>query len=143
MDIWKKVLEKISVQISKPSFDTWFKKTSMELEEGVLTVYAPNEFTIDWLEDQYGILIANTVKEVTGEDYDIQFAETDTNAESIFQNTRLEPVSIQYDTDSISRLERKIDRLEQKVQQLIDIKRLDERAEQLEERIRKLEQNEK
>lgn len=140
MDIWKKVLEKISSQISKPSFNTWFKNTSAELEDDVLTIYSSNAFTIDWLETNYSTLITDAIKEVAGEDYSIRFEVTEENEKlaSIFPNTYFE--SSQNDTDSISRLERKIDRLEQKIQQLIDVKRLDERAEQLEERISKLEE---
>ncbi|WP_339285305.1 DnaA N-terminal domain-containing protein [Oceanobacillus sp. FSL K6-3682] len=140
MGIWQKVLEKISYQISKPSFDTWFKKTTAEFVEDALTVYSSSEFTIDWLKEKYSTLVAESVKEVTGEDYSIHFEVTEENEKlaSIFPNAYFE--SSPNDTDSISRLERKIDRLEQKIQQLIDVKRLDERAEQLEERISKLEE---
>ncbi|GAA0315547.1 hypothetical protein GCM10008931_03780 [Oceanobacillus oncorhynchi subsp. oncorhynchi] len=138
MDIWGKVLEKLSSDLSKPSFDTWLKNTTVEWDEDELTVFAANEFTIDWLETQYSERIGEAVKEVTGEDYIICFAVEEKNADSIFSTTRLE--SFSYETDSISRLEAKIDRLEEKVQRLIDVKRLDERAALLEEKISKLEQ---
>ncbi|GGP08191.1 DnaA N-terminal domain-containing protein [Oceanobacillus neutriphilus] len=140
MDIWQKVLEKINSQISKPSFNTWFKNTSAELEDDALTIYSSSAFTIDWLETNYSTLIIDTIKDVTGEDYSIHFEVTEENEKltSIFPNAYFE--SSQNDTDSITRLERKIDRLEQRIEQLIDVKRLDERAEQLEERISKLEE---
>ncbi|MFD1414916.1 DnaA N-terminal domain-containing protein [Oceanobacillus jeddahense] len=138
MEMWQNVLEKINAQLSKPSFDTWFKKTSVELKANTLTVYAPNAFTIDWLEEQYSELIANTVKEVTGEDYSLRFEVAEESLTSVFPNAYFE--SSPNDTDKISRLERKIDLLEHKIQQLIDVKRLDEKAEQLEERISKLEE---
>ncbi|WP_080873611.1 DnaA N-terminal domain-containing protein [Oceanobacillus timonensis] len=138
MDIWQKVLEKLSWQLSKPSFDTWLKNTTVEWNEDELTVFAANTFTADWLEDQYSEWIGDAVKEVTGEDYIICFAVSEKDADSIFSDTRLQ--SFSYETDSISRLETKIDRLEEKVQQLIDVKRLDERATMLEEKIRELEE---
>ncbi|MFD1068038.1 DnaA N-terminal domain-containing protein [Oceanobacillus locisalsi] len=138
MDTWQNVLEKLSWQLSKPSFDTWLKNTTVEWNEDELTVLAANAFTMDWLESQYSELIGDMVKEVTGEDYIISFAVAGKDADSIFANSRLE--SFSYETDSINRLETKIDQLEQKVQQLIDVKRLDERTALLEEKIRKLEQ---
>ncbi|CEI82858.1 Chromosomal replication initiator protein DnaA [Oceanobacillus oncorhynchi] len=66
MDIWGKVLEKLSSDLSKPSFDTWLKNTTVEWDEDELTVFAANEFTIDWLETQYSERIGEAVKEVTG-----------------------------------------------------------------------------
>lgn len=49
MELWSKVLNKISTQISRPSFDTWFKETTMEVENEIITVYGANEFARDCL----------------------------------------------------------------------------------------------
>jgi superfamily II RNA helicase len=70
---WPTVLKKINIAISNPSFETWFAKTSAEIKDDVLNVLAGNEFVKDWLEERYQTLIEDSVWEVTGKKYKIQF----------------------------------------------------------------------
>ncbi|WP_339226085.1 DnaA N-terminal domain-containing protein [Oceanobacillus sp. FSL K6-2867] len=74
MGIWSEVLDIIKERISKPSFDTWFKKTSIEMKDDTITVYAPNEFGRDWIETQYNDLISEIVEAVTGKLYKFEYA---------------------------------------------------------------------
>lgn len=73
MDLWPTVLDKISQLISKPSFETWIKSTTAEIHDDTLMVKAPNEFARDWLEERYETLIFDTVTELSGRSYTIEF----------------------------------------------------------------------
>lgn len=70
---WTEVKEKIRPQISKPSYETWFTKTTAYLDEDILTIYCPNEFARDWLESHYKELIFNTLREIFNKAFEIQF----------------------------------------------------------------------
>jgi hypothetical protein len=73
--LWSYVLKKIQPKISKPSYETWFKSTSAKLlDDDVLIVYGNNEFQTDWLQERYKELIFFTVKEVSGQTYEIEFS---------------------------------------------------------------------
>lgn len=74
LDICSEVLNKINERIPKESFDTWFQKTSMEIEDDLITIYVDNEFGKYWIEKQYSQLISEKVKEVTGKSYNIQYS---------------------------------------------------------------------
>lgn len=73
MELWNTVLNRIENQISKASFETWFKATTADLtDETTVIVNAPNSFAADWLKSHYADLIIDTVKEVTGHSFDVQ-----------------------------------------------------------------------
>ncbi|WP_147532311.1 DnaA N-terminal domain-containing protein [Bacillus marasmi] len=77
MDLWSKVLNRINDSISKPSFQTWFVDTIAEKCDDVVIVKAKNEFAVDWLRERYLSLISETVREVAGKTYKIDFASED------------------------------------------------------------------
>lgn len=72
-EIWKSVLAELELTISRASFVTWFKETSIaDINEGTVTISVPNGFAKNWLQDKYhkSILralrgIANGVREIT------------------------------------------------------------------------------
>lgn len=74
VEVWSEVLDIMKERISKPSFDTWIKETSIEMKDDTITVYAPNEFARDWIEIQYNDLISEIVEIVTGKSYKFEYA---------------------------------------------------------------------
>lgn len=53
-EIWQNILSQLEQELSKPSFDTWLKSTSLHSFDGYyLTIVVPNEFAKDWLETRY------------------------------------------------------------------------------------------
>ncbi len=72
-DNWKKILEGIKAEISKPSFDTWFRQTKGELVDGVLVIGCANEFQLDWLETRYSDLILEVAEKIFGTKYNLRF----------------------------------------------------------------------
>ncbi|MGM0877097.1 MAG: chromosomal replication initiator protein DnaA [Bacillota bacterium] len=73
-ELWSKALGEIEKKISKPSYETWLKSTKAHGIQGdTLTITAPNEFARDWLESRYLHLIADTIYQLTGEEFAIKF----------------------------------------------------------------------
>lgn len=83
MGLWTEVLYRISNSISKPSFQTWFVDTTAELCDDVIIVKTKNEFAVDWLRERYLSLISETVSEITGKTYKIDFIPEDREVNSI------------------------------------------------------------
>ncbi|SDJ25422.1 chromosomal replication initiator protein DnaA [Natribacillus halophilus] len=73
-ELWKETLNTVKHRVSKPSYETWLKATEpLKLENETFLVAAPNEFAKDWLEDRYAEVIANTLYDITGNNYTVKF----------------------------------------------------------------------
>ena len=60
--LWKKCLASIELEVSKATFNTWFKGTCVIKEEGgVVFVGVPNEFVRDWLKTKFHKLITKSI----------------------------------------------------------------------------------
>ncbi|TAH24913.1 MAG: chromosomal replication initiator protein DnaA, partial [Oscillatoriales cyanobacterium] len=65
--LWNQILERLQVQLSRPSFETWIKTARAEqLENNCLIVSAPNPFARNWLQKYYVKTIADAVEEILG-----------------------------------------------------------------------------
>jgi transcriptional regulator with XRE-family HTH domain len=62
---WYEVLELIKNQISKPSFDTWFKHTTAGFDGTSLIVFSPSSFSTAWLDSRYSTMITKALDSVT------------------------------------------------------------------------------
>lgn len=59
-DTWQLILSELEKDLSKPSFDTWFKSTNLlAIDDNKLVIVVPNEFAKDWLQKKYYNLIQN------------------------------------------------------------------------------------
>lgn len=76
MTLWNDVLNQLKIKISNPSYETWFKHTtlqSIDEDNTKLVIGVNNEFTKDWLQGRYTILITEIIEEITGEHYTIDY----------------------------------------------------------------------
>nr|WP_236507167.1 chromosomal replication initiator protein DnaA [Tychonema sp. BBK16]MCF6374773.1 chromosomal replication initiator protein DnaA [Tychonema sp. BBK16] len=65
--LWNQILERLQLQLSRPSFETWIKTARAEqLENNCLIVSAPNPFARNWLQKYYVKIIADAVYEIVG-----------------------------------------------------------------------------
>ena len=56
--IWKDILTEIELEISRPNFNTWFKKTfPIKQEGGTFYLGVPNEFNKEWLYTKFHNMI--------------------------------------------------------------------------------------
>ncbi|MFC4387776.1 chromosomal replication initiator protein DnaA [Gracilibacillus marinus] len=73
-DLWQNTLDNIKEKVSKPSYDTWLKNTTIEqIQEDTVIISAPNEFTRDWLESKYTHIIAEGLYDITGAKLSVKF----------------------------------------------------------------------
>src|SRR3989339_2017569 len=64
-DIWQSVLNDIEISISRASFITWFKNSSLIKKEGSTAIIAcHNGFTKEWLENKYHKLILKALRNI-------------------------------------------------------------------------------
>jgi chromosomal replication initiator protein len=72
--IWSKALESLAAEIKQPGFEAWLRNTRpLALHDDTLVVGVPNEFTRDWLEQRYGLIMRRLVGESLGQDVFLKF----------------------------------------------------------------------
>ncbi len=65
--LWSQVLERLQVQLSRPTFETWIKTASAEqLENNCLVISTPNPFARNWLQKYYIKIVADVVHDILG-----------------------------------------------------------------------------
>lgn len=70
--LWNQVLERLQLQLSRPTFETWIKTaTPQQLENNCLVIRTPNFFARNWLQKYYVKTIADVVRDILGEEVEI------------------------------------------------------------------------
>lgn len=67
------ILEEAEKRISKPSFDTWFKEILIKVDKKSYTIYAPNDFAKDWLQEKYSTFITDCITKLEKEIDELNF----------------------------------------------------------------------
>lgn len=71
-NIWTQVLDRLQLQLNRPTFETWIKTAKVEqLENGCLVIRTPHPFARNWLQKYYIKTITEVVQEVVGHPVDI------------------------------------------------------------------------
>ena len=66
-NLWNQVLERLQLQLSKPTFETWIKTaTAEQLENNCLVIHTPNPFARNWLQKYYVKIITDVVHDILG-----------------------------------------------------------------------------
>lgn len=70
--LWNQVLERLQLQLSRPTFETWIKTASaQQWENNCLVIRTPNPFARNWLQKYYVKTIAGVVQDILGHPVDI------------------------------------------------------------------------
>lgn len=70
--LWSQALERLQLQLSRPTFETWIKTASAErLENNCLVICTPNPFARNWLQKYYIKAIAEVVQDILGQPVEI------------------------------------------------------------------------
>ncbi|MBD2343532.1 chromosomal replication initiator protein DnaA [Anabaena subtropica] len=65
--LWSQVLERLQLELSRPTFETWIKTANAErLENNCLVIITPNPFARNWLQKYYINTIAHVVHDILG-----------------------------------------------------------------------------
>jgi chromosomal replication initiator protein len=72
-DLWSEVLDRLQLQLSRPTFETWIKTATAEtLENNCLILKTPNPFARNWIQKYYLKTISEVVEEILGHRVEIQ-----------------------------------------------------------------------
>ncbi len=81
--LWQQVSNRLQLQLSQPTFETWIRTASAEsLDEKHLVIRTPNPFAKNWLQKHYLKTISGVVKDVIGKSLEIQFTVADNGISS-------------------------------------------------------------
>ena len=73
--LWVKVLERLQLLLSPPTFETWIKTATVEqIDDRCLTIRTPHPFARNWIQKYYIKTITDVVHDVFGKPLDIQIA---------------------------------------------------------------------
>lgn len=69
---WHEVLERLQLQLSRPTFETWIKTATVErLDETSMVLCTPNTFARTWIQKYYINAIEDVVNDILGRRVDI------------------------------------------------------------------------
>ncbi len=82
--LWDSFLKVIKNKVNQVSYDTWFKENKIiKQENNKLTIQVPMEFHIKYLNDHYYDLIEETINNLVGISYELEFVTEDFVEETI------------------------------------------------------------
>jgi chromosomal replication initiator protein len=71
--LWSKALERMQLQLSRPTFETWIQSAvPVQFEQDCLTLQTPNPFSKNWIQKYYVNTIVSALEEVAGHPIEIQ-----------------------------------------------------------------------
>ncbi|NEQ74386.1 MAG: chromosomal replication initiator protein DnaA [Okeania sp. SIO2D1] len=99
-NLWNQVLERLQLQLSRPTFETWIKTANVQqLENNCLVICTPNPFARNWLQKYYIKTIADVVHDILGYPVEIYLTTTvgesagKDNSESIWSENKVGDLS--------------------------------------------------
>ena len=73
-ETWTATLGQLEMQLPRATFDAWLKQTQgIGFHQQNLLVEVPSVFTIAWLEQRMYQTILRTLRQVSGQPYDVRF----------------------------------------------------------------------
>ncbi len=73
-DIWARALAALQQRIKPQNFDLWLRPIRCEtIDEGEITLRAPNRYIKDWFEDNYLAIVLQELRNATDIDYRVVF----------------------------------------------------------------------
>lgn len=86
-DLWQRCFDLIRTKVNKHAVSTWLQPiVCEEVSSERMLLSVPNNFFIMWIKDNYSDLICDSVMELTGRKYDIQFMSRDEFADTNIQS---------------------------------------------------------
>lgn len=62
--LWHICADRLQSELTAQNFNTWIRPLQSELENNVLTLYAPNSYVVDWIKDKYLNVINEHLNEI-------------------------------------------------------------------------------
>ncbi|MFK8031748.1 MAG: chromosomal replication initiator protein DnaA [Gammaproteobacteria bacterium] len=68
--LWKRCVKELETELSEQQFNTWIRPLQAVEENGVLRLFAPNDYVVDWLNDNFKGQITKTASELSENELD-------------------------------------------------------------------------
>jgi len=68
MSLWNQCLDRLRQELPTQQFSMWIRPLVSEETDGVVSLYAPNRFVLDWVRDKYLNSIIALLEEFAGQD---------------------------------------------------------------------------
>jgi chromosomal replication initiator protein len=95
-ELWQQVSDRLQLQLSQPTFETWIRTASAEkFDDQCLVIRTPNPFAKNWLQKHYLKTISGVVYDVLGKSLEIRFTVVDSDG-SLELNQVTNPVIEEY-----------------------------------------------
>ncbi|WP_432455251.1 MULTISPECIES: chromosomal replication initiator protein DnaA [unclassified Agarivorans] len=66
--LWQQILVRLQDELPATEFSMWIRPLQVEQDAGLLVLYAPNRFVLDWVKDKYLIRVNALLEEFCGND---------------------------------------------------------------------------
>lgn len=66
MSLWNLCLDRLRQELPTQQFSMWIRPLTSQEDQGVITLFAPNRFILDWVRDKYRDKITQLFTEFTG-----------------------------------------------------------------------------
>ncbi len=78
--IWNKCNDKIANMLTPQQFHTWIRPLSATIDLNNLTIFAPNKFVLDYVNEKFHTQVFSACSEIIGDDINIQYRVLDSDA---------------------------------------------------------------
>jgi len=72
VSIWKQCLEEIANKLPNDQYNTWIRPLQAQEENNTLTLFAPNQFVLQWVKDKFIDVIRAALLEIGSQSVDIR-----------------------------------------------------------------------
>ncbi|HOY44683.1 MAG TPA: chromosomal replication initiator protein DnaA [bacterium] len=74
-EVWDKVLAILKDEVHPNTLLTWFKPIQpIKLDDKALTIQVPNQFSYEWIEQQYGAMMSRALSQVMGNGFKLAYS---------------------------------------------------------------------
>ena len=63
-DLWPRCLERLQTELPAQQYNTWLRPLQSEQHENTLTLFAPNRFVLDWINEKFLPRIADILQDI-------------------------------------------------------------------------------
>lgn len=87
--IWQKTLDIIQRNVGENIFELWFSPIKLlKIVGSEAFIEVPNRFFKDWIDDNFPLLIGESLKEITGNSYQVRFVVSGKDGEELLASER-------------------------------------------------------
>ncbi|MDH3325638.1 MAG: chromosomal replication initiator protein DnaA [Gammaproteobacteria bacterium] len=99
--LWNKCNDRLADMLTTQQFHTWVRPLSAAIERNEVTIYAPNRFVLDYVNDKFQTQIFAACADVIGDDVTIKFSILSNDQDSDSDNIKKSMVTLTADRPEV------------------------------------------